>query len=77
VLVKAPPVRIGHVIGSISLEQIDSAPATSSIKELLGPKPALVGSGQGLQVAKSLLEKNEFLLVLNQGEVDALIKQIN
>jgi cystathionine beta-synthase len=77
VLVKAPPVRIGHVIGSISLEQIDSAPATSTIKELLGPKPALVGSGQGLQVAKSLLEKNEFLLVLNQGEVDALIKQIN
>ena len=77
VLVKAPPVRIGHVIGSISLEQIDSAPATSSIKELLGPKPAVVGSGQGLQVAKSLLEKNEFLLVLNQGEVDALIKQIN
>jgi cystathionine beta-synthase len=77
VLVKAPPVRIGHVIGSISLEHIDSAPATSSIKELLGPKPALVGSGQGLQVAKSLLEKNEFLLVLNQGEVDALIKQIN
>jgi len=77
VLVKAPPVRIGHVIGSISLEQIDSAPATSTIKELLGPKPAVVGSGQGLQVAKSLLEKNEFLLVLNQGEVDALIKQIN
>jgi cystathionine beta-synthase len=77
VLVKAPPVRIGHVIGSISLEQIDSAPATSSIKELLGPKPALVGSGQGVQVAKSLLEKHEFLLVLNQGEVDALIKQIN
>ena len=77
VLVKAPPVRIGHVIGSISLEQIDSASATSSIKELLGPRPAVVGSGQGLQVAKSLLEKNEFLLVLNQGEVDALIKQIN
>jgi len=77
VLVKAPPVRIGHVIGSISLAQIDSAPATSSIKELLGPKPALVGSGQSVEVAKSLLEKNEFLLLLKEGEVEALISQIN
>jgi cystathionine beta-synthase len=77
VTVKAPPVRIGHVIGSISLEQIDSAPATSSIKELLGPKPALVGSGQSVEVAKAMLEKNEFLLLLSQGEVEALISQIN
>jgi cystathionine beta-synthase len=77
VMVKTPPVRIGHVIGTISLAQIDSAPATSSIKELLGPKPALVGSGQSVEVAKSLLEKNEFLMLLREGEVEALISQIN
>ena len=77
VTVKAPPVRIGHVIGSISLSQIDSAPAASSIKELLGPKPALVGSGQSVEVAKAMLEKNEFLLLLKAGEVEALISQLN
>ena len=74
VMVKVPPVRIGHVIGTISLAQIDAAPATASIKELLGPKPALVGSGQGLDVAKQLLAKNDFVLLLENGEVEALIK---
>lgn len=77
VMVKAPPVRIGHVIGTISLAQIDSAPATATVKDLLGPKPALVGSGQSVEVAKTLLEKNEFLLLLHEGEVEALIKQIS
>jgi cystathionine beta-synthase len=77
VMVKAPPVRIGHVIGTISLAQLDAAPATSSIKELLGPKPALVGAGQSVELAKSLLEKNEFLLLLREGEVEALIDQLN
>jgi cystathionine beta-synthase len=74
VMVKVPPVRIGHVIGTISLAQIDAAPATASIKELLGPKPALIGSGQGLDVAKQLLAKNDFVLLLENGEVEALIK---
>jgi predicted transcriptional regulator len=74
VMVKVPPVRIGHVIGTISLAQIDAAPATASIKELLGPKPALVGSGQGLDVAEQLLAKNDFVLLLENGEVEALIK---
>ena len=74
VMVKVPPVRIGHVIGTISLAQIDAAPATASIKELLGPKPALIGSGQGLEVAKQLLAKNDFVLLLENGEVEALIK---
>ena len=77
VMVKAPPVRIGHVIGTISLEKIDAASATSSVKDLLGPKPALVGSGQSVEVASSLLEKNEFLLLLREGEVEALISHIN
>jgi cystathionine beta-synthase len=74
VMVKVPPVRIGHVIGTISLAQIDAAPATASIKELLGPKPALIGSGQGLEVAEQLLAKNDFVLLLENGEVEALIK---
>jgi cystathionine beta-synthase len=77
VMVKAPPVRIGHVIGTISLAQLDAAPATSSIKELLGPKPALVGAGQSVELARSLLEKNEFLLLLREGQVEALIHQLN
>ncbi len=77
VMVKAPPVRIGHVIGTISLAQIDAAPATASVKDLLGAKPALVGSGQSVEVAKAMLEKNEFLLLLHEGEIEALIKQIS
>jgi cystathionine beta-synthase len=74
VMVKMPPVRIGHVIGTISLAQLDEAVATASIKDLLGPKPALIGSGQGVEVAKNLLAKNDFVLVLENGEVEALIK---
>ena len=77
VMVKAPPVRIGHVIGTISLAQIDAAPATASVKDLLGAKPALVGSGKSVEVAKAMLEKNEFLLLLHEGEIEALIKQIS
>jgi cystathionine beta-synthase len=74
VMVKMPPVRIGHVIGTISLAQLDEAVATASIKDLLGPKPALIGSGQGVEVAKNLLAKNDFVLLLENGEVEALIK---
>jgi cystathionine beta-synthase len=74
VMVKQPPVRIGHVIGTVSLEQIDAAAPTASVKEILGAKPVLVGSGQGIEVAKSLLSKNDFVLLLKDGEVEALIK---
>jgi cystathionine beta-synthase len=74
VMVKMPPVRIGHVIGTISLAELDAADATASIKDLLGPKPALIGSGQGVEVAKKLLAKNDFVLLLENGEVEALIK---
>ena len=73
VMVKVPPVRIGHVIGTVSLAQIDAADASSSVKEILGAKPALVGSGQGVEVAKKLLANNDFVLLLNEGEVEALI----
>jgi predicted transcriptional regulator len=74
VMVKAPPVRIGHVIGTISLAEIDAAAATASVKQILGAKPALVGSGQGVEMAKKLSAANDFVLVLNEGEVQALIK---
>ena len=77
VMVKTPPVRIGHVIGTISLAQIDAAPATATVKDLLGPKPALIGTGQSVELAKSLLEKNEFLLLLKEGEVEALIDKLS
>jgi predicted transcriptional regulator len=73
-MVKQPPVRIGHVIGSVSLAQIDAASQTATVKEILGAKPVLVGSGQGIDVAKSLLSKSDFVLLLNDGEVEALIK---
>jgi cystathionine beta-synthase len=74
VMVKQPPVRIGHVIGTVSLEQIDAASPTATVKEILGAKPVLVGSGQGVDVAKKLLASNDFVLLLNDGEVEALIK---
>jgi predicted transcriptional regulator len=73
-MVKQPPVRIGHVIGTVSLEQIDAAAPTATVKEILGAKPVLVGSGQDIEVAKSLLTKNDFVLLLKDGEVEALIK---
>ena len=73
VMVKIPPVRIGHVIGTVSLAQIDAAEATATVKEILGAKPALVGSGQGVEVAKNLLAENDFVLLLKEGEVEALI----
>jgi len=77
VMVKTPPVRIGHVIGSLSLVAIDKASASETVKDILEAKPALVGAGQSVEVAKALLEKNEFLLVLKEGEIEALIDQIN
>jgi cystathionine beta-synthase len=77
VMVETPPVRIGHVIGSLSLAAIDKASASETVKDILEAKPALVGAGQSVEVAKALLEKNEFLLVLKEGEVEALIDQIN
>lgn len=77
VLVKMPPVRIGHVIGSVSLESIDKAGAGATIRDILGPKPVLVGTGQSVEVAKKLLEKNEFVMVLREGEVEALIDKID
>ncbi len=77
VMVKTPPVRIGHVIGSLSLAAIDKASSGETVKDILEAKPALVGAVQSVEVAKALLEKNEFLLVLKEGEVEALIDQIN
>ena len=74
VMVKQPPVRIGHVIGTVSLTQIDEASPTATVKEILGAKPVLVGSGQGVDVAKKILDSNDFVLLLNDGEVEALIK---
>jgi cystathionine beta-synthase len=74
VMVKQPPVRIGHVIGTVSLAQIDATPNASSIKEILGPKPALVGAGQSVVVGRSILAKHDFALVLDQGEVQSLIR---
>jgi len=74
VMVKTPPVRIGHVIGTISLAQIDAASPTATVKDILGAKPALVGSGQGIEVAKKLLASNDFALLLHDGEVEALLK---
>ena len=74
VMVKIPPVRIGHVIGTVSLAQIDAADPTATVKQILGPKPELVGSGQGVEVAKKLLAESDFLLLLKEGEVEAVIK---
>lgn len=73
VMVKAPPVRIGHVIGSISLEALDQAPSGSSLREVIEPKPALVGAGQSIETAIQLATKHDIVLVLHEGEVEAVI----
>jgi hypothetical protein len=62
------------VIGTVSLAQLDAASPTASVKEILGSKPALVGSGQGIDVAEKLLASNDFALLLHDGDVEALIK---
>jgi cystathionine beta-synthase len=73
VLVKNPPVRIGHVIGSISLSQLENQPANRPIAEFLGPKPPVLGIGQTLETARQLLIDNPIALLLDQGEVMAVI----
>jgi cystathionine beta-synthase len=74
VMVKQPPVRIGHVIGTVSLAEIAAAPTGTSVAEILGPKPSLVGAKQSVDVAWDLLSKNDWVLLLEQGEVMALIR---
>jgi cystathionine beta-synthase len=73
VMVKQPPVRIGHVIGTVSSAEIATAPTGATVAEILGPKPALVGALQSVDVAVDLLSKNDWVLLLEQGEVTALI----
>jgi len=73
VMVKNPPVRIGHVIGSISLEDMGAADPAASIGEFIGSKPLVIGVGQGIEVAINLLESQPILLLLKNGEVEALI----
>jgi len=72
-MVKNPPVRIGHVIGSISLEDMGTADPAASIGEFIGSKPLVIGVGQGIEVAIKLLESQPILLLLKNGEVEALI----
>lgn len=73
VMVKTPPVRIGHVIGSVCLEDLDKAPTNASLKDVMGAKPAVVGAGQSIEVTRHLLANNEIVLVLREGEVEAVI----
>jgi cystathionine beta-synthase len=73
VMVKNPPVRIGHVIGSISLNHMDAADPSASISEFIGSKPPVIGVGQGIEIAIKLLESHPILLLLKNGEVEALV----
>ena len=75
VLVKTPPVRIGHVIGTVSLAGIDKATG-GSVREALEAKPAVVGASQSVDIALKQLETNEFVLMLKDGEVLALVDRL-
>jgi cystathionine beta-synthase len=76
VLVRKPPVRIGHVIGSITRQDLLGKPANLPIAELIGPKPAVIGVGQSVESAAKLLNEASIALVLENGEVRALIDSL-
>ena len=72
VLVKTPPVRIGHVIGTVSLAGIEKANGTI-VRDALEAKPSVVGFSQSVDIARKILETQEFVLMLKDGEVLALV----
>ena len=68
VLVKAPPVRIGHVIGTISLAGIENS-SGNGVRDALEAKPPVVGFSQSVDKAVKELEGHDFVLMLRDGEV--------
>lgn len=72
VAVAQAPIRIGHVIGSISKAKVLSAANESKLGELIGPKPKVFGSGQSVDRAKGL--DSGIALLLTNGDVTGLIE---
>lgn len=72
VLVKAPPVRIGHVIGTVSLSGIANSNA-ATVRDCLEGKPTVVGANQSVEIAAQELKTKDFVLMLENGEVMALV----
>lgn len=72
VLVKAPPVRIGHVIGTISLSGIANSNA-ATVRDCLEGKPTVVGANQSVEIAAQELKTKDFVLMLENGEVMAIV----
>lgn len=72
VAVVSPPVRIGHIIGSVSATELAAVPGGDLVRDSLGPKPATVGLGQDLAAAKQVAQANRITLVLENGEVQGI-----
>jgi hypothetical protein len=52
---------------------MDAADPSASIGEFIGSKPPVIGVGQGIEIAIKLLESHPILLLLKNGEVEALV----
>lgn len=74
VLLAEPPVRIGQVTGSIQEKDLVDRVFTGELKlndpiaKHIGSKPGVVGIGESIEAARALLETEEALLVLQDGE---------
>lgn len=74
VLLAEPPVRIGQVTGSIQEKDLVDRVFTGELKlsdpiaAHIGAKPGVVGIGESIETARHLLETEEALLVLQDGE---------
>ncbi len=74
VLLAEPPVRIGQVTGSIQEKDLVDRVFTGELKlsdpiaKHIGAKPGVVGIGETIEAARALLETEEVLLVLQDGE---------
>jgi len=83
VLAAEPPVRIGEVTGSISQKELidkvfrGEAELNDPISKFVGPKPGVVGIGDTIEVARKLLETDESLLVLEEGEPIGVITRLD
>jgi cystathionine beta-synthase len=83
VLAAEPPVRIGEVTGSVSqkdlIDKVFKAEAqlNDPISKFIGPKPGVVGIGDTIESARKLLENDESLLVLEDGEPIGVITRLD
>lgn len=83
VLLAEPPVRIGQVTGSIQEKDLVDRVFTGELKLSdpiamhIGAKPGVVGIGETVEAARALLETEEALLVLQDGEPVGVITRFD